>query len=164
MKLYQIDYKKLVALLLPTMLRKPLILAILNSATVGVRSLHSAFASNRDDNMYRLRHTGQVCYLRAILNNAFESRSCDFTIEDGSVTSEWLYAMCELTYPNDQLYIYPEPSDIEVWSEDYILIETTPFMVGVPPELYADVDAMDKVRYLVNKYKLLSKRAVYSAI
>jgi len=89
MRLFQIDYKKLVVLLLPTMVRKPIAIVMLQCATKGIRLKHSEFTSNRDDNLYRLKHTGQVCYLRAVLNDAFPFRSRNFEIEDISATSEW---------------------------------------------------------------------------
>ncbi len=167
MRLYQINYKKLVALLLPTVLRKSLIVVLLQCATTGVRMRHSDFTKERDKHLYRIRHTGQVCYLRAVLNDAFPDRTCDFQIEDSPSTSELVYAMSEIEFPYDQLRIPSEESDytpVHVWSEDYILIETTPFVVGCPPEVFADTDSMNRVRYLVNRYKLLSKKAVYSSI
>lgn len=164
MRLYQIDYKKLVALLLPTMLRKPLILVLLQCATRGIGRKHSEFLSTRDDNLYRIGHTGQVCYLRTVLNDAFPERSCDFAIEDSSATSEWVYAMDEEVHPNNQLQITAAEPFVYLWSEDYVLLETTPFLVKCPPEVFTDSDGMDRVRHLVNNYKLLSKRAMYAAI
>ena len=166
MRLYQIDYKKLVALLLPTMLRKPLILVLLQCATRGIGRKHSEFLSTRDDNLYRIGHTGQVCYLRAVLNDAFPERSCDFGIEDSDVTSEFIYALSEVAFPYDQLIITAETETgmVEVWSESYILVETTPFLVECPTELYSNVDSMNKIRSLVNTYKLLSKKAVYGTL
>ncbi|HOI27093.1 MAG TPA: hypothetical protein PLN63_05295 [Paludibacteraceae bacterium] len=105
MNLYQIDYRKLVALLLPTMLRKPIIIIFLQCATLAVKLRHHDFLSNRDSNMYRLQHNGQVCHLRALLNEAFPTRSTDFIIEDSSVTSEFVYAMSEAYFPYDQMYV-----------------------------------------------------------
>lgn len=166
MRQYLIDYKKWTALLLPTMLRKPLLMVLLQCATVRIRQKHSELLQKREDNLYRLHHTGQVCYLRAALNDAFAGRSCDFVIEDSEVTSEWIYVLSETEYPYDQLLIKSETETdgVTVWSEDYILIETTPFMVGVPPEIYASADEMDKVRHIVNGYKLLSKKAIYASL
>ncbi len=165
MRLYQINYKKLVALLLPTVLRKSLIVVLLQCATTGVRMRHSDFTKERDKHLYRIRHTGQVCYLRAVLNDAFPDRTCDFQIEDSPSTSEWVYAMSEIEFPYDQLKVTSEESEdrLQVWSEDYILIETTPFCVKCPPEVFSNVDYMNRVRHLVNMYKLLSKRAVYES-
>lgn len=165
MRLYQIDYKKLVVLLLPTMVRKPIAIVMLQCATKGIRLKHSEFTSNRDDNLYRLKHTGQVCYLRAVLNDAFPFRSRNFEIEDISATSEWVYALSEIEFPYDQLKVTSEESEdrLQVWSEDYVLIETTPFCVKCPPEVFSNVDYMNRVRHLVNMYKLLSKRAVYES-
>lgn len=64
------------------------------------------------------------------------------------------------------MYVFEEdnPNQVFVWSEDYILIETTPFLVKCPPEVFGNIDSMNVVRYLVNQYKLVSKKAVYSAI
>lgn len=148
------------------MMRKPLIVVLLQIATIAIRLRHSDFLTNRSSNLYRLNHTGQVCYLRAVLNDAFTDRSCDFRIEDSSVVSEWVYARDEQQYTYDQLIIKGEGSEdmVYVWSEDYILVETTPFSIGVPSEIYANKDYMNMVRNLVNEYKLLSKRASYYSI
>ncbi len=166
MNLFQIDHKKLVVLLLPTIMRKPLVILLLQCATVSVRAKHNEMLRIRDDNLYQVHHTGQVCHLRKVLNEAFPSRSTDFIIDDSNVTSEWIYALSEQDFPYDQLKVEDENSStqVEVWSEDYILVETTPFMVSCPPEIYSDGDSMNVVRHLVNTYKLVSKRAIYLSI
>lgn len=166
MRQFLINYKKLVVLLLPSMMRKPFIVVLLQIATIAIRLRHSDFLTNRSSNLYRLNHTGQVCYLRALLNDAFSTRSCDFTITDGNTVSEWRYALDEMQHPYDQLMVMEEGSAsmVELWNEEHILMETTPFTVSCPPEVFSDLDSMNRVKNIVNTYKLMAKRPEYISL
>lgn len=162
--IFDLDFRKFVQLLLPIRMRKDLLVQFLYSAVLPIRQLHSNFMNNREDNLYRLTHNGQVCYLRSALNDAFPYRSVDFEIEDNYVTSEWIYAKSEVAFPYDQLIINEDPEGVVLWDERYVLIETTPFLVKCPPEIYVDQDSMNRVRHLINQYKILSKQATYASL
>jgi len=79
--IYRIIFFRLAIMLLPTMLRKPVIMAFL-------RAVYSQFdwidfARYRLDVNYRLTHNGQVCYLRAVLNDKFDNELRRIQIGDG---------------------------------------------------------------------------------
>lgn len=90
MKLFQIDYRRLVLLLLPTFLRRFRIYAFLTAMTFGVEELHRQFTRSRDTNLLRLRRNGQVCYLRALLNDELDPVQRRITLEDASQPGEWV--------------------------------------------------------------------------
>lgn len=69
---YNIDYNKLVILLLPTFLRKPKIIAFLQSAIAPVINIHYEFLQRRNEDHYKLDHNWQVCYLEVMLNDRFD--------------------------------------------------------------------------------------------
>ncbi len=72
MSLYDLKIKRLALLLLPTFYRKPLIAAFAQSMVQGVNIVYGNFMRWRQDKQYRLSHNGQVCYLRAVLNDQFD--------------------------------------------------------------------------------------------
>lgn len=71
--MFEIDLKRFVLQLLPTFYRQPLIFGLLRAALVGLQAVYDQFAEARAAHTYRLTHNGQVCYLRAVLNDAFKS-------------------------------------------------------------------------------------------
>lgn len=71
-RVYSIDYKRLIVLLLPTFLRRPVLFGLLKSLVLPVITLHREFEVNRAKGIYQANHTGQVCYLRGMLNDAFD--------------------------------------------------------------------------------------------
>lgn len=82
MSLYNVRIKRLALLLLPTVLRKPLVAAFMQSAVQGCNILHGEFMRWRDKTDYRLRHNGQICHLRAVLNDIFDQTERRITVED----------------------------------------------------------------------------------
>lgn len=77
--MFEIDFKRLVALLLPTVLRRPLIFGLLRAGVEAVEKVNSEFKSVRAGHVFRLTHNGQVCYLRGALNERFGPASAFMT-------------------------------------------------------------------------------------
>lgn len=155
MRLYQIDYKRLVVLLLPTFLRKPRIFAFLCALTFSVSELHSRFLRNRDANLLRLKRNGQTCYLRGMLNDELDSGERRITITDGSEEGDWVFAY-------DEAAPYPLLLDAEgvmVYAEALIIANTAFFYVDVPWS-ESEKDKNNRLRNFLNEYKLLSKRYI----
>lgn len=153
MKIYDIDYTRLVRLLLPTLLRKELYIIMLNSMVSGVRSIYSHFLFFRDENLYRLSITPQVFSLEKLLNDRFDADKRRIYITDGEFyKSKYLYTQKEdqplfvrTTAENKPLFINKET---ETGSKG------VDFLVYVPLSLIYD----DKVfRGLLDAYKLVSK-------
>lgn len=167
---YSVDFYRLVLQLLPTFLRQPLIFGLLRAAVIGLLSVYKAFIAHRGSNIYRLTHNGQVCYLRAVLNDAYKSRYGRFDILTIERNGDWLYAITEagtqirLASSEDQLndagkYV-DDNAKVPVLANELMLnAEQNNFIVSVPADLYqtnlADIAA------LVDKYKLISKRVIY---
>lgn len=94
--MFEIDLKRFVLQLLPTFYRQPLIFGLLRAALVGLQAVYDQFAEARDAHTYRLTHNGQVCYLRAVLNDAFKrTTGVKFDIRTIERDGEWLYAITE---------------------------------------------------------------------
>lgn len=153
MKLFQINFNNLTIQLLPTFMRQPVVMAFVRAAMQPVFTLVDRFNISRNNNIYNLQHNGQRCYLRSMLNDAFDPDQRRITIDD--------------TIAYDWLYIYPESADQPLWLEtrliaslQYTGIEGTDFTVFCNGA--CSVGSRPQMVALLNYYKLAGKR--YSII
>lgn len=153
MKLYQIDYKRLVLLLLPTFLRKTRIFAFLTSLVFSVSELHVKFLKNRDANLLRIRRNGQICYLCGMLNDELDPIERRIIITDGDVEGDWVFTMDE--GEAHQLLI-DNPGTL-IYSETLIVANAAFFYVAVP-WLREEENLNNRLKNYLNEYKLLSKK------
>jgi len=152
---FNIDYNKLVVLLLPTFLRKPKLVGYLRALIMPLDTIYYKWYNWRIDNIYKLEHTGQICYLRASLNDKFDAIERRIYITDG------------LEY--DTFYIYTEAEDRTIWvhteSENkpiYLRTEAETadtgldFLVYVPVEIYKK--RKDALTAHIEFYRVAGKR------
>lgn len=164
MRLFQIDFDVLVLQLLPSFLRQKRLFALARAMVAPIGTLYERFMRSRDEHNYALTHNGQVCYLRAALNDAFGTTHFDiFDFDDDR--GEWLYAKSE-DLP-EQLYVAEEGGKagvpIPILSDEARLnLQMNYFVVQVPHHIYAT--QLDRVRMIVEQYKILSKQAIYTPI
>lgn len=155
MKLFQIEYKRLVLLLLPTFIRKSRIFAFLCALTFGVSELHVRFLKNRDVNLLRIKRNGQVCYLRGLLNDELDPTGRRILLTDASVEGDWIFAMNE----GESYQLLINTAGVLVYSEDFIIGNTAFFNVYVPwGKEQADLN--NRLRNFLNEYKILSKKYI----
>lgn len=153
MKLFQIDYKRLVLLLLPTFLRRPRIFAFLTAFVFGISEIHARFLKSREAALCRIRRNGQVCHLGGMLNDEFDPALRRITITDGDAEGDWLMAM----HADQPYQLFVGNGDEFVYAESLIIANTAIFYVCVPwPQ--SDVNQTNRMRNLLNEYKLLSKK------
>ncbi|MDD3079084.1 MAG: hypothetical protein PHH37_08270 [Paludibacter sp.] len=157
MKLFRIDIDKLGVLLLPTILRKVLVVEFIRISLHPLHYIQDIFFTNRGKNIYKLTHNSQVCSLKSVLNDAFPSRSKDFEIEDAEDTGLWQYSIDNEDIDN-QLMV-TDVSNIIIYDEE-MMTKFADFVVKIPNNLNS-VDNLNVVRALVNTYKLVSKKAIY---
>ena len=172
--MFEIDFKRLVLQLLPTFYRQPLIFGLLRAALVGLQTIYDQFTEARAAHIYRLTHNGQVCYLRAVLNDAFKSSTGEkIDIRTIERDGEWLYAVTEagahitLAAPEDRYNDKGEYQDDHtavpvLTNEEKLTEQQNSFLVVVPSDLYST--SLTEIAALVDKYKLISKRAMYMPI
>lgn len=165
--IYKINFSRLLINMLPTFLRQPVIYGILYAAGQVLGKLtYKDFINARMEHNYKLTHNGQVCYLRAVLNDAFGG---GFDILEVERRGEWLYAITE--DGSDILLSVGEGSntaEVEggktvplVYNEALLNAAQNSFIVSVPYSIYQT--RLPLVAALVDKYKLISKRAIYVA-
>lgn len=155
--MFKIDFKRLIALLLPMSLRRPVIFGLVRAGVEQVERVHRQFMSARQGHIFRLTHNGQVCYMRAMLNEYFKTRG--FRVENAKEGGEWLYAL------EDTVEGMPVAVDEKsgkympvVYGEATLDLPQNAFLVFVPASVWG---RLDEVKEMVDRYKLVTKRAEY---
>ena len=147
MSKYDVKFKRLALLLLPTFLRRPLIAAVAYASVIPVQYLYVRFIRWKQDTDYRLNNNGQVCYLRAVLNDMF-----DPVDNIGFITVHHRDENLEKLLPRRE-----SGRVLIVNRRGFSGVSAYDFWVNVPLALYGEVDT-DRIRAVVNQYKLASKR------
>lgn len=158
MSVYDIKIKRLALLLLPTTLRRPLVAAFMQSAVQGCNVLHGDFMRWKADKDYRLSHNGQVCHLRAALNDTFDQTERRITVDDEEGGGQ----------PGARLFVREMDRHILLPVRDsgkafiinrrgYGGVNGFDFWVSVPYALMGKID-VPRLAALVDTYKLASKR------
>lgn len=171
-KVFEVDFKRLVVLILPTFLRKPLLFSLLKALVRPAVSTHAAFLAARREALYKANHTGQVCYLRGCLNDAFDSDQRRIYIADAE-SLDWCFLYKKETFTEEgkgnPIYLgfatekqqktlvfsaggvklLPKQGTVGAMGVD--------FSVMVPMAMRGKIDE-SRIVSLVNFYKLASKR------
>ncbi len=149
--IFELDYDRLLIFLLPTFLRKSKMICWLKSALSPVKVIYSEFQKNRNDNLYKLAHNSQVCYLRKALKDAFDLSLRRIYITDGN--------RCI------RQYIYTNPEQKPVYFGTLSLRSATDyadtgvdFRVILPKGFNLSSEVYYRLKALTDFYKLASKR------
>jgi hypothetical protein len=155
MRLFQIDINRLVVLLLPTFLRTRINFAFARAMIQPVDTMMDWFNATREANLYNLKHNGQTCYLRAVLNDIFDTELRRIRIGD-SERFDWTYIYPEAT--DRPLWLSPIDTGITVLlaSEAFTSDEGTDFSVIIPPGIPKAI--RPQLISVINYYKLAGKR------
>jgi hypothetical protein len=153
---YDINYNRLALALVPLKLRRSLLMNFLYVLLSPVRRVTSLFDSYRDLSDYRLKHNGQVCYLRAVLNDRFDCFERRITIEDvDPVESPTLHLRSRATFLMADLRT----------SGQAVILNKRAFSVGnsvdfnvVVPVSLRGLFPEEQMHALIKTYKLASKR------
>lgn len=120
-----------------------------------LNDLYDKWYNWRIDNLYKLEHTGQVCYLRGSLNDKFDPAERRIYIGDG-LLFDTQYIFTEAEEQDVWLETDSEPETIFIRTESETADTGLDFIVYVPEELYnRELDALNAhVKY----YKAGGKR------
>ena len=155
----RIDYRKLVILLLPTFLRRPVLMAWLRAMVYPLQQLHDRHQAARTQRLYELHHTSQICFIKDALNNEFgiTDYATGFEIEDIDAPGNWIWVYDENVerFDDEQHMLCDEPTWIHDTSS--ILPPTSAFTVLVPKHIEIDETNDARIRSVVNKYRLASR-------
>lgn len=156
---YDVDMKRLAVLLLPTALRQPRLTALAQVLMAPLSRLHREFTDYREAKDYRLTHNGQVCHLRAVLNDRFDPALRRITIEEPEQVSTALVLYLRQTGRFTRITHRGTERQVILRRRGYGGISGLDFWICVPSGLRDD-DTYDEdaLRALANQYKLASKR------
>lgn len=146
---YDINFNRLALAIVPLKLRQPLLMNFLYVLLTGVRKASAVFNTYREDTDYRLTHNGQVCYLRAVLNDRFDLSQRRITIEDVAEGEGTILYRRELS----RFLMTPVIINKRVFTGS----DSVDFAVVVPVALRGAF-VEEQMRALIDTYKLASKR------
>lgn len=160
MSKYDIHIKRLGLLLLPTFLRRPLLASLLYAVLTPLGYLHTRFMLFRQDATYRLGHNGQVCHLRAVLNDTFDPELRRITITD---TAQNIGVLFVYLREEARAVLVPQRETGTtqlVNRRGFGGVSGYDFIVNVPLTLRGLDES--RLKAVVNTYKLVSKRFAIS--
>lgn len=154
----KIDYRKLSVLLLPTFLRKPVIMSLLRVLMRPIQQLHDRHQTFRTQRMYELWHTGQICHIKEALNTEFglTDYSTGFEIDDINAQGEWVWIYDEVNAFDDEQHMMFGTTTF-VHDISAIMPPTSSFFVLVPQSIVIDETNKARICSIVNKYRLASR-------
>lgn len=153
---YKIDFDKLVLLLLPTFLRKPVLFGYLKAMIEPVANLHYKWSLTvRDANLKKLKYNCQRCYLRGALNDNYDNVERRITIGDTlNLEQDYLYT------PAENLDVYLGTMYLE---QDFNYAGTVvDYIVNVPAAVLNE--KINDIRALIEFYNLAGKQYQIIAI
>lgn len=156
MSKYDVSFFRLAVLLLPMCLRRPRMTALCRAVVSPVGMLYTELMRFRDDMNYRMRHNGQTCHLRAVLNDRFDSQLRRIRITDGGGDDAGII----LHKRETMLFVrLPRRDDGRrlLYRRGYGGSQAYGFWVEVP-EVMRELVSELELRAVVNKYKLASVR------
>lgn len=146
---YNIDYYKLAVHLLPSFLRKERLVVLCQSCVAYIHKLHYDWKMKRLRDLYKIKHTGQVCYLRKALNDALDPQERRIYIEDGNSFN--------------RKYIYTTAEDKPVYLGKIFIYQNSEYIgTGADFIVFAPQNIIDtkiyELKSIIDFYKLASKR------
>lgn len=156
-KVFDIQVNKLSEWLIPTMMRKGVMMAFVKAAFAPIVTLHNSFLGYRDAKFYQIRMNYQTCYLESFLNDRFDYVQRRIYIEDAETVEqvylyqveeekpEWLYQQSE----NEPLYLFTEGESLGDLLND--------FVVYVPADIQfseSEIRAMLSTKLSGKRYKI----------
>jgi len=125
---YKVDFDKLILLLLPTFLRKPVLFGYIKALIAPIASLHYKWSKMREDTLKKLSYNSQRCYLRGVLNDRYDPVLRRITLErTGNKEQDYIYT------PAENMPIYLGVMWLE---QDFNYAgSTVDFLVNVPRDI-----------------------------
>lgn len=139
--IFNIDFKKLIALWLPTFLRTPAILIFGVVLIAPLITLYITFLMLRKQNLIRMGITCQKFSMQKRLNDAFDQQQRRIEIVKGVLfESVYLYTEGEIDQ-NSQDYFTDDPNNKMKWIKG----DEKPIYLRTEAELYSEYDFIVKI-------------------
>jgi hypothetical protein len=149
--MYNIDYIRLLLVLIPELLQFPIIVGYLNALITPIKIVHGEFIAKRTNTLYMVSLNGQVCYMEKALNNGFDNTERRIYITDGNRYNR-LYMY---THVEEKPYYISEP--LYIYNRNDYADTAVDFIVHVPEEIKTSISIYE-FKALINFCALTSKR------
>lgn len=138
---YKVDYNRLAVLMLPTFLRKPILVGYVQSLLVPIDKLFYNWSIFRNENLYKVHHNGQICKLRKALNDRFDPSERRIYIGDGNrFERQYLYTTGENKPRYLGIMFLYQNSDYADTGVDFIVYAPKEIINALPYELKAQIE------------------------
>lgn len=149
--MYSVNYKKLIVWMIPHWLRKNVVLILAQACVWLIIQTYNAFIRFVDAKLYRVRHNSQVCYLRAVLNDAFDNLPRRILIDDFDGL--------------ERIYFWAEADQRDIdfsvtqyfWADNAYADSGVDFTVKLPTDIVTTDPEMKRLMANLNEYKLPGK-------
>lgn len=125
-KSFELDFKKLILMYLPTFRRKHITFNFLYVLISPIEKMYIDFLKVRKTNIDKLIHNYQICSIRKRLNDVFDKTERRIKIYSSQTFSG--------------LYLYTEAEDDLIHSKTKYLSESHPIYLRTESELYQEFD------------------------
>lgn len=168
------DFRKLALLLIPTFLRHPTLVALLQVLMHPLDALHSTFLDKRKADFERLALTPQVCSIRHALNEAYDlirapqNQQFDVIDTDHDALYRFAYNRTQWLDSNDRVWMLPSDPDATIIYDASLIDEPQyAFVVLVPQAISVVTDRRPedhRIEAIVNSMRLVSRTPTYRQI
>lgn len=156
--MFNINYDRLLQLLLPVHLRGQRMILFLKAMIRPLKTLYNGFLSYRLATLRTLSHTGQVMYLEQLLNDLYSPNARGIEIID-STDNRWAPVIYNQGEGQTPVYLYnteeTQPPIYLFNTNEYNLM--TDFVVRVPVGISA---TSAEIHNIVNRYRQAGKRYI----
>lgn len=158
-RVFDVNMRRLALMLLPTWWRRPLIGSLAFAAVSAQARVAAELKGFRNEKGYRLRHNGQVCKLRGVLNDEFDPELRRIRVEDGHADAATAETWRVWQRAEERWAMVPRrgAGALTVRREGYAGTGGYDFWLSVPAEL-SGAETETRLRAVTDIYKLASKR------
>lgn len=145
---YRVDWDKLVRLMLPIRLRRPLMIWFFWSMVYPVRWLYQLFTNFKNERLKRISYNSQVVYLQKMLNDEFDPFLKRIRVVNNAIDDRRLLYYQHRGKPLNlgTAYFFSEK-----WTRNF------DFLVLIPKDVNLEDTQINQMKNLIEYYKLYSK-------
>lgn len=157
---YRVDFDYLATLLLPSLLRRPRLLAWLHALLAPVRQLYADFLAYQAASFQELAYNGQTIVLEGALNDGFDPDLRRIRIDNSDVDLQPLYFNFRSEQQPDKYLLFAPESPPWTYAHLYQEFATqTDFTVHVPVMLRTD-QRTNQLHARIRRFKLATRHYV----
>lgn len=150
---FNVNWNRFVLFILPKALQKQLVISLINSCVLPLKTNHSMFLNFKKEANYKVKHTGQIVYLQKMLNDKYDTYLRRIKLENITPKQTLLGYYVEDSKP---VFAYTMENAIPVFVYNTIdYYNEFDFKVIIPTTLSAFKSQM---KTQINYYKLFSKK------